>query len=115
MTKRTPLYISDIAAFKANDNGARIAPMSPAPATGNGRIRRFILWAAVAGIGFAGLSYVAPKYFDLVGDRLEAQRVAEHNYNCAHHGAAMNRFYGRDVCEDESLHRENIKTSNGEK
>lgn len=108
MSKR-PLYLSDISEFKANDNQrARIAPMD-SPPTRRGRIRKVIFCATLAAIGFGGLFFVVPLYIDLVADRLEAQREAEENYNCAHYGVAMNRFYGRDVCEDEALHRELLK------
>ena len=106
---KSPLYLSDITAVKANDNRAmRIAPMEQKPQRA-GRIRKALFIAALAGIGLAGLFFIGPLYIDLVADRLEAQREAEQNYNCAHYGAAMNRFYGRDVCEDEALHRELLK------
>lgn len=125
MTKRTPLYMSDVAAFKANDNsdhraynrqtGQPIQPMEyTAPATRKDRIKRALFLLSLAGIGLSGLFYVGPKYLDLVLDRMEAQRVAEYHYDCARYGAELNRFYGRDVCEDPALHNELLKPENGE-
>ncbi len=58
-----------------------------------------------------GAKYVVPALVDKLLDRLEDQRQAELNYNCAYYGAAMNKFYGRDVCEDQDLHRDLLKTS----
>lgn len=47
----------------------------------------------------AALLYLAvPPFFNQVLDNLETQRDAEKSYNCAHYGAAMNKYYGREVC-----------------
>lgn len=112
MSRKPAIYLSDIASFKANDNHAtRIEPMQ-IPKNKRGRIRRALLYIALAGAGYYGLSVAVPRVADHFLDRLEAEREYSENYNCAYYGAAMNRFYGRDVCEDESVHRELLKTSN---
>lgn len=81
--------------------------------TSQSAARRAKILTVIALLGVACLSlYVAslviPVAADWLLDRLERQREAELNYNCAHYGAAMNKHYGRDVCEDEAVHKANL-------
>lgn len=104
MPQNTPIYIRDIVATNANDN-RRILPMKEPR-----RKSRALRWGLFFVAGILIGKFAVPVFIETVGDRMERQRLATENYNCAYYGAAMNRFYGRDVCEDEVLHKEALKT-----
>lgn len=90
--RRFPVYMP--ASASANDNLYRAA-------TKRGRIRKAVAILALA----LGIIYFAPKYVELVFERLERQAAARAAYDCEHYGPAMNKHYGREVCEEPAAYK----------